>query len=56
MNKDTIAGAVKETGGKVRSKVDRAIGDKKGEVLGKKDQALGKMQKDYGKLKSSIKN
>lgn len=56
MNKDTVAGAVKETGGKIRSKVDKAIGNKKGESLGRKDQAMGNLQKNYGKLKDSIKN
>ena len=56
MNKDTIAGAVKETGGKIRSKIDHAVGDKKGEAQGKKVQAAGNIQKNYGKLKDSIKN
>ena len=54
MNKDTIAGSIKETGGKIREKVDHAVGDKKGEALGIKDQVTGNAQKNYGKLKDSF--
>ncbi len=55
MNKDTVAGSVKETGGKVRSAVDSALGDKKGEALGKIDQATGAAQKNYGEVKDAVK-
>jgi uncharacterized protein YjbJ (UPF0337 family) len=55
MNKDTIAGSVRETGGKIRSKIDHATGDTKGEALGLKDEFEGNAQKNYGKLKDSIK-
>lgn len=54
MNKDTIEGAVKETGGKIRRKVDGALGDSKGQALGSKDEAAGKLQKTYGKIKDKI--
>ncbi len=54
MNKDTVAGAVKETGGKIRAKVDHAVGDHKGEVQGRKDQLEGNAQKNFGKVKDAI--
>ena len=50
MNKDTIAGAIKETGGKVRKNIDRAFGDKKGAARGAADEIAGNTQKNYGKL------
>ncbi len=56
MGKDTIAGEVKEIGGKVRSAVGHATGDKEGEVRGKIDQATGNVQKNYGKVKDAIKD
>ncbi len=55
MSKDTIAGAVKEVGGKVRSTVGHATGDKEGEARGKVDEAAGNIQKNYGKVKDKIK-
>ena len=54
MNKDTIAGSIKETGGKMRSKVGHALGDTKGEVLGRKDQFSGSLQKNFGKVKDKL--
>jgi uncharacterized protein YjbJ (UPF0337 family) len=54
MNKDTISGSIKEAGGKMRSKVGDAVGDKKGEAYGLKDQAAGKVQKNYGKIKDAV--
>lgn len=56
MNKDTVAGSIKETGGKVRSKIDHALGDTKGEAKGLADQAAGNVQKNYGKFKDSLKD
>ncbi len=56
MGKDTIAGAIKETGGKVRSAVDHALGDKEGERLGKMDEAAGNLQKNYGRVKDAVKD
>ena len=56
MNKDTIAGAVKETGGKIRASVDHAVGDKKGEAQGRADAVSGNAQKNYGKVKDAIKD
>jgi uncharacterized protein YjbJ (UPF0337 family) len=53
MNKDTVAGTIKETGGKIRAKVDHVMGDSKGEALGRKDQVTGNVQKNYGKLKDA---
>jgi uncharacterized protein YjbJ (UPF0337 family) len=55
MNKDTIEGTTKEIGGKIREKVDHAVGDKKGEAQGIKDQVTGNIQKNYGKLKDTVK-
>ena len=54
MNKDTVAGAIKETGGKIRASVDDALGDKKGAALGKKDEVEGNLQKNYGKVKDAL--
>jgi len=56
MNKDTIAGKAKEVGGKIRSAVGHATGDKEGEIRGIVDTAKGKMQKNYGEAKDSIKS
>lgn len=55
MNKDTVAGAIRETGGKVRAAVDHAAGDHKGEALGRKDQLEGNLQKNFGKVKDAVK-
>jgi uncharacterized protein YjbJ (UPF0337 family) len=55
MNKDTVAGAIKETGGKARANIDHALGDTKGEIQGRKDQIEGNAQKNYGKVKDAVK-
>jgi uncharacterized protein YjbJ (UPF0337 family) len=54
MNKDRVAGAVKEAGGKMRAKVGKMTGDEKGEAKGRADQAAGAVQKTYGKIKDAI--
>ena len=54
MEKDTIAGKVKETGGKVRRNVGEMTGDREGQARGAKDQISGKVQKNWGKLKDSL--
>jgi uncharacterized protein YjbJ (UPF0337 family) len=54
MNKDKIAGSIRETGGKIRRKIDHAFGDKKGEALGARDEMAGRAQKNAGKLKDSF--
>ena len=56
MDKDTIAGSVKEMGGKVRSAVGHVTGNKESEARGNMDAAEGKMQKNYGKVKEIIKD
>ncbi|MDX1975285.1 MAG: hypothetical protein SFT92_06375 [Rickettsiales bacterium] len=54
MNKDEVAGAIRETGGKIRKKVNKAIGSNKGAALGLKDEVAGNAQKNYGKLKDPL--
>jgi len=54
MNKDTVAGKMKEIGGKVRSAVGHAAGDTEGEARGKIDQVAGNVQKNIGKIKDNI--
>ena len=56
MDKDTIIGTAKEIGGKVRSAVGHATGDKEGETRGALDEARGNLQKNYGKAKDTIKD
>lgn len=56
MGKDTVTGAIKETGGKVRASIARVTGDTEGEIRGKADQAAGNVQKNYGKAKDAVKD
>ena len=56
MSKNTIAGTVQETGGKIRAKVDHALGDTEGEMLGIKDQVAGNVKKNFGKMEDALKN
>lgn len=54
MKKDTIAGKVKEMGGKTRANIAKVTGDEEGEARGRTDQLTGSIQKNYGKLKDSL--
>jgi len=56
MGKDTVEGAIKETGGKIRESVANATGDKEAQARGAADQVAGNVQKNYGKVKDAIKD
>ncbi len=56
MGKDTVAGAIKETGGKIRESIGKMTGDTEGEAQGTADKVTGNIQKNYGKLKDSLKD
>jgi uncharacterized protein YjbJ (UPF0337 family) len=56
MNNDTVEGKVQEIGGKVRSAVGHATGDKEAEARGKADEAKGNIRKNFGEAKSAIAN
>ena len=55
MNKDRIAGAVKEITGSVKETVGKATGDAKLEADGKADKVEGKVQNAVGGLKDALK-
>ena len=55
MNKDRIAGAVKEFKGSVKATIGRATGDAKLEADGKADKLEGKVQNAVGGLKDALK-
>lgn len=54
MSKDTVAGKVKEMGGKARKNIGRMTGDTEAEARGAVDEITGNAQKNYGKLKDSL--
>jgi uncharacterized protein YjbJ (UPF0337 family) len=54
VNKDTIAGKVKELGGAARANVAKATGDSESEAKGRTDQVAGKIQNTVGKIKDAI--
>ncbi|NEX59529.1 CsbD family protein [Noviherbaspirillum galbum] len=54
MNKDQVAGSVKEAAGKVQRKVGEALGDKKQQAKGTENQAAGKTQKTVGNVKDTF--
>ncbi len=56
MNKDRIAGAVKELRGSVKATIGKATGDAKLEADGKADKVEGKFQNAVGGLKDALKN
>jgi uncharacterized protein YjbJ (UPF0337 family) len=55
MNKDRIAGAVKEAEGSVKETVGKALGDAKMQSDGKADKVEGKVQNAIGGLKDALK-
>lgn len=54
MNKDTVAGKVKEVGGAARKNIGKLTGDKEAEARGAADQITGNVKKNFGKLKDSV--
>lgn len=54
MNKDKVAGTIREKGGKARAAVGRATGDDEAVVRGTTDQMAGNIQKNIGKLKDTL--
>ena len=56
MNKDRIAGAVKEIKGSIKETVGKAAGDAKLEADGGADKVEGKIQNVIGGLKDTLKN
>jgi len=55
MNKDRIAGAVKEFKGSVKETIGKAVGDAKLAADGKADKVEGKVQNAVGGLKDALK-
>ena len=55
MNKDRIAGAVKEFKGSVKETIGKAVGDAKLKSDGKADKVEGKVQNAVGGLKDALK-
>ena len=55
MDKDRIAGAVKEIKGAVKETIGKAVGDAKLQSDGKADKVEGKVQNAIGGLKDSLK-
>jgi uncharacterized protein YjbJ (UPF0337 family) len=56
MNKDRIAGAVKELKGSVKATIGRATGDAKLEADGNTEKVEGKVQSAVGGLKDALRN
>ena len=54
MNKDTVAGSIKETGGKIRKEIGKITGDTESQARGTADEVSGNVQKNVGKLKDSL--
>jgi uncharacterized protein YjbJ (UPF0337 family) len=55
MNKDRIAGAVKEAKGSVKETIGKALGDAKMQSEGKAEKVVGKVQNAIGGLKDALK-
>jgi uncharacterized protein YjbJ (UPF0337 family) len=55
MNKDRMAGAVREAKGSVKETIGKAIGDAKMQSDGKAEKTEGKMQNAIGGLKDALK-
>jgi uncharacterized protein YjbJ (UPF0337 family) len=53
MDKDRIAGAAKEAGGKIKETAGKAVGDKKMEAEGEVKQTEGKAQNAVGGAKDT---
>lgn len=55
MDKDRIAGSVKEAKGAIKEAAGKAVGDRKLTAEGKGDKAVGKVQNGFGGLKDALK-
>jgi uncharacterized protein YjbJ (UPF0337 family) len=56
MNKDQVAGTVKDAAGKVQRKVGEAIGSEEQQAKGLGKQIEGKVQKTVGNAKETLKD
>ena len=56
MDKDRVAGSVKQIKGEVKQVVGKAVGDAKLESEGKADKIEGKVQSAVGGLKDTVKD
>ncbi|MBP7565524.1 MAG: CsbD family protein [Burkholderiaceae bacterium] len=56
MNKDQVAGRIKEAAGEVQEHVGRAVGSEKHEAKGHAKEMEGKVQKNYGDAKEEVKD
>ena len=54
MDKDRIAGSIKEVKGAAEETIGRAVGDAKLQSDGKADKAAGKLQNAVGGLKDAL--
>ena len=55
MDKDRIAGAVKQAQGEIKEAIGKVIGDSKMVADGKSDKVKGKIQNAIGGIKDSLK-
>jgi len=55
-NKDQIAGAAKDIGGKIQEEAGKLVGSKEQELKGLQNQAGGKMQQAVGDIKAMVSN
>jgi uncharacterized protein YjbJ (UPF0337 family) len=56
MNKDRVAGSIKQIKGTVKAVVGNALGDAKLTVEGKRDKAKGKVQNAAGGIKDALRS
>ncbi len=56
MNKDQVAGAAKDLGGKIQQEAGKIIGNPHQQAEGLKHQAQGKLQESVGDLKEAVKD
>jgi uncharacterized protein YjbJ (UPF0337 family) len=55
VNKDQVAGVVKQVKGSIKQAAGKATGNRRTEVEGTADKIAGKVQKAYGDVKEKIK-
>ncbi len=56
INKDQVAGRVKEASGKVQETAGKAVGNTQQEIKGAINKTAGAAQAKYGDLKSDLKD
>ena len=56
MNKDQIAGAAKDIGGKIQEQAGKLVGSKSQQAKGLTKQVEGKAQQQVGDLKEAVKD